>query len=63
MEMFWQTDLRVSEKQKLFRKWLKARNNQPTARKAWNNNIVNCYLKKLNLTSDPLKGDVSYMWI
>ena len=37
---------------KQFRKWLEARTNQHTARKAWSDYIVICYLKNLNLTCD-----------
>ena len=35
--------------EKQIHKWLKARNDQQTARKAWNDYVVNCYLYKLDL--------------
>ena len=31
-------------------KWLEARNDQQTARKTWSDDVVNCYLNKLDLT-------------
>ena len=35
--------------EKQMHKWLEARNDQPTARKAWSDYAVNCYLYKLDL--------------
>ena len=37
--------------EKQIRKWLEAGNDQQTARNAWSDYIVNCYLNKLDLTS------------
>ena len=37
---------------KQFGKWLKAENDQPTATKAWSDDIADCYLNKLDLTYD-----------
>ena len=37
---------------KQFRKWLEARKDQQTAKKAWSDYIVNCYKNKLDLTCD-----------
>ena len=36
--------------EKQIHKWLEARNDQQSARKAWSNYVVNCYLNKLDLT-------------
>ena len=36
--------------EKQIHKWLEARKNQQTARKAWSDYVVNCYLNKLDLT-------------
>ena len=36
--------------EKPINKWLQARNDQQTARKAWSDYVVNCYLNKLDLT-------------
>ena len=37
--------------EKEIHKWFEARNDQQTARKAWSDYVVNCYLNKLDLTS------------
>ena len=37
---------------KQFGKWLEARNDRQTAREAWIDYIVNCYLNILDLTCD-----------
>ena len=37
---------------KQFRKWLEARKDQQTAKKAWGDYIVNCYNNKLDLACD-----------
>ena len=36
--------------EKQIHKWLEARNDQQTARKAWSDYVVDCYLTKLDLT-------------
>ena len=36
--------------EKQIHKWLEARNDQQTARKAWSGYVVNYYLNKLDLT-------------
>ena len=36
--------------EKQIHKRLEAGNDHQTARKAWNDNVVNCYLNKMNLT-------------
>ena len=36
--------------EKQIHKWLQERNDQETARKAWSDYVVNCYLNKLDLT-------------
>ena len=33
-------------------KWLEARKDQQTAKKAWRDYLVNCYINKLDLTCD-----------
>ena len=38
--------------QNQIREWLEARTDQDTARKAWSDYIVICYINKLNLTCD-----------
>ena len=35
-----------------FREWMGARNDQQTARKAWSDYIVECYLNKLDISFD-----------
>ena len=35
--------------EKQIHKWLEARHDQQTARKAWSDYVVNCYLNKLDL--------------